>query len=123
MRGRPVVTSVRRRRPDWLPGLAIVGLAVGAAVAGWFYGRHAAAYFYEPPLSTNPTTTLGGETMLVLSRRMNETLVIGDSIRITVLGISGNQVRLGIEAPKDIPVHREEVADRIAAEQQLAAAG
>jgi carbon storage regulator len=51
--------------------------------------------------------------MLVLSRRLGETIVIGDSIKITVLGVSGNQVRLGVSAPEHIPVHREEVALRI----------
>jgi len=51
--------------------------------------------------------------MLVLSRRLGETLIIGDEIKITVLGISGNQVRLGIAAPKDVSVHREEVYRRI----------
>ena len=51
--------------------------------------------------------------MLVLSRRLGETLVIGDNVEVTVLGMSGNQVRLGIAAPKDISVHREEVYQRI----------
>ena len=51
--------------------------------------------------------------MLVLSRRLEETVFIGDDIQVTVLGISGNQVRLGIAAPKVIPVHREEVYRRI----------
>jgi carbon storage regulator len=51
--------------------------------------------------------------MLVLSRRLGETLIIGDEIKITVLGISGNQVRLGIAAPKEVSVHREEVYRRI----------
>ena len=51
--------------------------------------------------------------MLVLSRRVDETLIIGDDIRITVLGISGNQVRIGIAAPKEVSVHREEVYLRI----------
>lgn len=51
--------------------------------------------------------------MLVLSRRLGEIIVIGDSIKITVLGVSGNQVRIGISAPEHIPVHREEVALRI----------
>jgi carbon storage regulator len=51
--------------------------------------------------------------MLVLSRRLGETLIIGDDVKITVLGISGNQVRLGIAAPKNVSVHREEVYRRI----------
>lgn len=51
--------------------------------------------------------------MLVLSRRLGETLIIGDDVKITVLGISGNQVRLGIAAPKNVSVHREEVYKRI----------
>ena len=55
--------------------------------------------------------------MLVLSRRLGETLIIGDDIKITVLGISGNQVRLGIAAPKEVNVHREEVYRRIQEEQ------
>ena len=55
--------------------------------------------------------------MLVLSRRLGETLIIGDNVNITVLGISGNQVRLGIAAPKEVSVHREEVYDRIQGEQ------
>lgn len=54
--------------------------------------------------------------MLVLSRRLEETLIIGDDIKVTVLGISGNQVRLGISAPKVVSVHREEVYKRIKAE-------
>lgn len=54
--------------------------------------------------------------MLVLSRRIGETLIIGDEIKITVLGISGNQVRVGIDAPKNISVHRQEVYQRIQAE-------
>lgn len=59
--------------------------------------------------------------MLVLSRRLDETLIIGDNIKIKVLGISGNQIRIGIEAPKEISVHREEVYLRIQAEQLAAA--
>ena len=58
--------------------------------------------------------------MLVLSRRIGESLVIADDIRLTVLGVSGGQVRLGIGAPKHISVHREEIYEKIQQEQQQA---
>lgn len=51
--------------------------------------------------------------MLILTRRVGESLKIGDSIDITILGIKGNQARIGISAPKDVPVHREEIYSRI----------
>jgi carbon storage regulator len=51
--------------------------------------------------------------MLALTRRPNETIVIGDDITITILSIHGNQVRLGIEAPKDVSIHRSEIYARI----------
>ncbi len=51
--------------------------------------------------------------MLILTRRVGESLVIGDDINITVLAIRGNQVRIGINAPKDVSVHREEIYERI----------
>jgi carbon storage regulator len=54
-----------------------------------------------------------GKTMLVLTRRIDESLIIGEDIKITALGISGNQVKLGIAAPKEVSVHREEVKQRI----------
>lgn len=59
--------------------------------------------------------------MLILTRRVGETVMIGDEVTITVLGVKGNQVRVGINAPKTIPVHREEIYDRIKLEKQGAA--
>ena len=56
--------------------------------------------------------------MLILTRRINETLNIGDDVQVTVLGIKGNQVRIGIDAPRDVPVHREEIYQRIKREER-----
>jgi carbon storage regulator len=56
--------------------------------------------------------------MLILTRRVGETVMIGDDVTITVLGVKGNQVRVGINAPKSVAVHREEIYERIKREQR-----
>ena len=61
--------------------------------------------------------------MLILTRRVGETLMIGDEVSVTVLGVKGNQVRIGVNAPRDVSVHREEIYERIKQEQNDAAEG
>ena len=55
--------------------------------------------------------------MLILTRRVGETVVIGDEVQVTVLGVKGNQVRLGVTAPREVAVHRQEIYERIRKER------
>ena len=61
--------------------------------------------------------------MLILTRRVGESLMIGDEVTVTVLGVKGNQVRIGVNAPKDVSVHREEIYERIRAEKDSSSSG
>ncbi len=58
--------------------------------------------------------------MLILTRRVGERLMIGDDIQVTVLGVKGNQVRIGVHAPDNVSVHREEIYERVRAEKESA---
>ncbi len=71
------------------------------------------AKLVQAPYQLCGVTDMG---ILVLTRRASEVLIIGDDIKITILSIKGNQVRIGVDAPKNIPVHREEIYQRIQAE-------
>jgi carbon storage regulator len=65
------------------------------------------------PVRHNPAQDSGVRSLLILTRRVNESLMIGDQITVTVLEVKGRQVRLGVNAPKEVPVHRKEVYERV----------
>jgi carbon storage regulator len=56
--------------------------------------------------------------MLILTRRVGETVIVGNDVAVTIVGVKGNQIRIGISAPRNVPIHREEIYERIRREQQ-----
>jgi carbon storage regulator len=97
--------------------LALLAAADRARRDGFPFGAHAGHVAGGAPAHEGHIT-IKGVAMLILTRRVGETVMIGNDITVTVLGVKGNQVRVGINAPKEVPVHREEIFERIKREEQ-----
>ena len=80
-----------------------------------------AVIIYDLGTGMNRKLQRGSSCMLILTRRIGEVVAIGDEIRLTVLGVRGNQVRMGVKAPANVAVHREEIYKRVLAERREAA--
>lgn len=109
---------------DWrIVWETIAGVVLGALISwGIIYWRFGGNGFSDIE-KCYPYVLMKTEhgQMLILSRRAMETILIGDDIKVVVLGIRGGQVRIGIDAPKNVPVHRQEVAERMAREAKATA--
>ena len=92
------------------------------AADGWRSRLHLVAFAYRTCLSCRGDKE-GGRSMLVLTRKSNQSIMIGDEIEISVLSIMGEKVRIGIQAPREIPVFRKEVYLEIQAERGQVTAG
>jgi carbon storage regulator len=84
---------------------------------GWCFSVHALSLSASGP-SSKEQAQGQEERMLILTRRVGETIMIGGDVTVTVLGVKGNQVRVGVNAPRDVAVHREEIFERIKREEQ-----